>query len=104
MDGDDAIRALAEKIDTRLAYGLCSGEIVLPAPGTVDTVTSGTVTFPAGFFTTVPRGVATVQNTTPTAFNSTSVGLATASGMLVASSRKSGPGSTILVNWMAHGV
>lgn len=53
MDGDDAIRAIAEKLDAVLGYGLCGGTVVLPITA-ANTPASVTVTFPVGRFATSP--------------------------------------------------
>jgi len=51
MDGDDAIKNLATKVDQNLGLGFYYGSVTAPAPTATDLNTIVAVTFPAGRFT-----------------------------------------------------
>jgi len=99
------MQALAEKVDSQLGYGICSGDATMPAPGTAGTTTSITITFPVGFFTQPPRVVASVAASGSAAsFYGVVVSPATtAAGSTLFGARLAGPASTIVCQWMAHG-
>lgn len=64
MDGDDAIKALAEAVDTKLAFGMTAGSGNVASVASQDTK-SATVTLPTGLFTVSPRVVAMATTTSP---------------------------------------
>lgn len=53
MDGDDAIKALAETVDTRLGVA-ATGIAATPATSSLNQAVSVLVTFPVGRFTAAP--------------------------------------------------
>jgi hypothetical protein len=61
MDGDDAIRALAEKIDAAQPFATSVGTAGVVLSNVA--LASATVTFPVGRFTQAPRANATVRGT-----------------------------------------
>lgn len=64
MEGDDAIKALAETIDTKLPFAATSGrrDMGETAPGNTN---SRTITFPVGMFTDYPIVVTTGNTSYP---------------------------------------
>lgn len=96
MDGDNAIQALAEAVDTHLGR-TASGQ------AQVNIVTGGTpvstaVTFPVGRFNAAPVAVATVQTSAPQN-NQASVVSVTASGFTLWMSRTTA--GTMTGHWIA---
>ena len=73
MDGDNAIQALAEAVDSKLGVA-AAGSVAYPAGGAG--ITSVTVTFPAGRFTVAP--VVVVTSTHPGVIAATPTPTATA--------------------------
>jgi len=103
-DGDNAMQALAEKVDSQLGYGICSGDAIIPAPGTAGASASVSVTFPVGLFTQPPKVVGSVAAAVPSAFYGVTVStITTAAGTTLYGSRLTGPASTIPVQYIAHG-
>jgi hypothetical protein len=96
MDGDNAIQALAEKVDTQLGT-MASGNVGIPGTG-AQTVA---VTFPAGRFASSPN-VAMVTNSTASTSNPPSIGATSilATGFTVSANRASGGAYTVF--WIAH--
>lgn len=103
MDGDDAIHALADKVENNLLGGVLSGMATTPAPPAVNTGVSVTVTFPVGRFTAVPFVVAQCVASSPHTVACTTLN-ATASGVTLNGSRLSGSLSAINIAWMAQQV
>lgn len=63
-DGDDAIKALAEKVDVKLRGGIWSAQgfaAAVPVQGTKTVA----VTYPVGVFTAIPNVVATYWGVAP---------------------------------------
>ena len=83
MDGDDAIKALATAIDTKLPAAMTSGTADL---GNVTGQATGskTVTFPVGLFTVAPIGATTGVTSFPSSRGkANSYGSATTTSMIV---------------------
>jgi hypothetical protein len=65
MDGDDAIKALADFLNARTGV-TAQGQFTSAASGTAGAVVTTAVTFPAGRFTAVPAVVCSSGVTDPT--------------------------------------
>ena len=98
MDGDNDIRALAEKVDTRAGV-MVSGTAVTGVPGSLNTGVSVAVTFPAGLFTATPAVVVTGLGSVVEGGISVAP---TTSGVTVYGSKKSGALVAMTVYWFAH--
>src|SRR4051812_25971815 len=90
MDGDDAIKNLAEAVDTRVGV-LAAGLVSVPvssgqASGTV------AVTSPAGRFSAVPIATGTYQGSN-IAWSSVNISAVTASGCTIGVSHRDGTAS-----------
>jgi hypothetical protein len=101
MDGDDAIKALAERIDAYLGRGVAHGQVTVAIP-TINVGGNVTVTFPVGRFTANPHVVATAmgpspQNYSPIVLPSTPT--ATSCGLRVA--RIAGSPGDMELHWLA---
>lgn len=99
-DGDDAIRALAEKADARVGYGACGGSVVLPITA-VNTTATVAVTFPVGMFPSNP--VVQLTNNVagaPQQVTPPSVGSLNAAGMSIFGQRTAGS-AAYTVQWLA---
>jgi hypothetical protein len=87
MDGDDAIHALADKVEANLLGGVWGAvtTVAIPASGVA---TTNVVTFPAGRFTQPPQVVGSPQ-VTGAAVNqfTVGVGVATVSSVSVTAAR-----------------
>jgi hypothetical protein len=101
MDGDDAIHALASRLDTLLGYGIASGVALTPVPPAYDTVVSVPVVFPAGRFTKPPTVLVSSNANHPEAVGVTS-SVVTAEGFTALGARHTGPLVEIQVMWIAH--
>lgn len=97
-DGDEAIRDLAQAIDTKLGV-VAGGTVTIPivAAGTNYNVV---VTYPAGRFVDVPSVFVTPQSVTPTAVRASVRDATLATGMTVVGTRDSGT-ATFPVMWVA---
>lgn len=97
MDGDNAIQALAEKVDSA-AGTMASGVFTVSAVGVVNTA----VTFPVGRFVAPPNITATVTagaSTSNPCFVAVATG-PTAGGATISANRASG--AAYQVYWIAH--
>lgn len=101
MDGDDAIQALATRLDARLGYGVCSGLDVTPAPDAIDTPVTVAIVFPVGFFVNPPTVVVGVQAVHPEWVDATATEV-TADGFTAAAVRHAAPLGPIQCTWIAH--
>ena len=100
MDGDDAIKNLAQAMDTKSGIS-AAGTVTIPFTAAT-TATSVTVTFPVGRFTVAPSPVVTAQITAPQNVTvSVAGGSVTTTGMTVWGYRYSG-NSQIGVFWIAR--
>jgi hypothetical protein len=98
MDGDDAIKALATAVDTKLGAA-ASGSATVPITAGA-TVASISVTFPAGRFTAAPAVLTTVNTgAQPDTFHSNAAGI-TATGCTIYGIRVNGA-SPFPVAWLA---
>jgi len=97
MDGDDAIRALAEKIDANVAAGFYAATINVTIPTAADTNGSAVLTFPAGRFTTPPLVLAVATSTTPTVIQASAVSATTASVQVLCARRTVGGATQVVV-------
>ena len=84
MDGDNAIQALAERINSHV--GVLASGVVPVTIATAGTVGTAAVTFPVGRFTVAPNVTVTPQTGQPQN-NAASVSTASATGMNVAALR-----------------
>jgi len=99
-DGDDAIKALAEKVDT--AIGVCAaGTATTGVPSALNTPVSAAVTFPAGRFTVAPQVMVTISGSSVNAFAPLGASGVNTSGFQLWYSKSSGGLAAINVLWMA---
>lgn len=99
-DGDDAIKALAEKLDALLGYGIAAGSVVINMV-TAGTPVSVAVTLPVGRFGVAP--VLSLTNYTggnPQSYSPPAGGGVSASGFNIIGNRPSNTGS-YTVHWVA---
>lgn len=104
MDGDDAIKALADAIMNKLRYALMSGTVTVPV-SSGSAVGTAAVTFPAGMFA-APPGVVATYNGTNVAWSLINVSAVTTSGCTIGVSHRdgtaSGSNTSMVVWWHAH--
>lgn len=101
MDGDDAIKNLAQKVDDNLKAGIASGVATAAMNGTTDGTPLG-VTLPAGRFTVAPNVVVCVS-AGGAGLWATNSGPTTTSFSIVLHTR-SADSSSWPVTWIAVGV
>jgi hypothetical protein len=99
MDGDDAIHNLATAVDTKLGVA-AAGQAVLPS-GSVGTVVSVAVTFPAGLFTASPICMATYNGTSSSVLMALAVSSISVTGTTIFGGRASGSAGSVNVWWHA---
>lgn len=98
--GDDAIKALANALDVRVApRAIAYGNAVIPIT-TAGTATSVSVTFPAGRFTAPPRVICSGTGNTPLTLQGPMSASTTATGTTFWAARASGTAGVNL-DWLA---
>lgn len=101
MDGDDAIKNLAQFADTNVGIH-ASGIATLPAPSALNTPVSLAVTLPAGRFPQAPHIQLTLnQTTSPQTVSPLSSSSQTTTGFTIWHTRLTGGLVTQLVHWHA---
>lgn len=99
MDGDNAIRALAEKVDTDTGRPTAAGAVSV-ATAAVNVPVTTLVTFPAGRFTAAPAVSATPVTTAPQVFTVSIGGSVTTTSVPITANRNTAGGG-VSVNWVA---
>ena len=103
MDGDDAIKNLAQKTDTNLAYGVTSGVVTTPIPTALGTPVSVSFTFPVGLFPAAPWVVVSNWGSaSPQVRYPLSVAGITNTGGTVYMAQQAGTLSAASITWLAH--
>jgi hypothetical protein len=102
MDGDDAIKAVAQMADVRVGRGVAMGQVSVNT-ATINTPATVAVTFPVGMFTVAPIAQLTILHTnTNQMFPPTVVtGTLTAAGMTISACRSGGTAATPVM-WTAQ--
>lgn len=101
MDGDDAIKALAEAVEARLRVS-AAGLVVVNVNAAINGSTA--VTFPVGRFSAAPAVAATVHTSPGNYYAGTTA--VTATGTTVFATHRDGTSGTIAINasWIATAV
>jgi hypothetical protein len=97
-DGDDAIKALAEKVDTQLGT-IARGAVTFPGLST--SIQTMAVTFPAGRFTAAPNVVVSVQGSDPSGRQAGVNSTATTSGVTLCGKAVNSTAGSYSVHWIA---
>jgi len=100
MDGDDAIKALAEKVDTAVGVA-AAGSFTSSVPTALNTPVSTAVTFPAGRFTVAPQVMCSLSGSAVNAFAPLGVTGVSNTGCVVWYSKSSGGLAAVIILWMA---
>lgn len=106
MDGDDAIAALAHRLENRVGAGFASGFVTIDAPPALDTPVRQHVNLPAGLFTSPPNVVIGLFTTDPgrlwVGVEADPTRPVSKDGFWVIGTRGSGPLGDIRCFWLAH--
>lgn len=100
MDGDDAIKALAEAIDEKLPYAVAAGRVTLTNVA-ANATKSTTVALPAGRFRGDPMVTVSAVTGSPNARPVSAGGSSPTSIQIYATNVSSATAPSIVVNWNA---
>lgn len=99
-DGDNAIKAVADRLELRLGSGIAAGSVSIPCP-TVGTAGTVTVTFPAGYFTVAPYVLTNaVSGVGAQQLQSAIASFVTVTGFTAAACRTNGT-ANVVSHWLA---
>jgi hypothetical protein len=102
MDGDNAIKALADKVDQRLNGGTWAVQMSVPFTA-LNTLTNVAITWPVGMFSAAPITVAVAQFGNPERMHQTVISV-TPSGGTVSAILSAGTPAGVPVNIIAHAI
>jgi hypothetical protein len=103
-NGDDAIKALADRLEA-IGFVIERGVVAVPISASTPTVSSAAITYTVGKFSLAPYVMATLRAVSlPHVFSPPAVDVGNSAGSTVRVTRLSGVAATVDVAWIAFGI